>query len=43
VAENLGALGWSIAAEDMATIDTIFAHNDVITVPPGWLEDDPVA
>ena len=43
VEENLGALGWSIAAEDMAAIDTIFARNDVVTEPPGWLEDDAAA
>ncbi len=39
VAENLGALGWSIAPADMAEIDAIFARNDVVTEPPGWLED----
>jgi aryl-alcohol dehydrogenase-like predicted oxidoreductase len=43
VAENLGALGWSIAVEDMAAIDAIFARNDVVTEPSGWLEDDPAA
>jgi aryl-alcohol dehydrogenase-like predicted oxidoreductase len=43
VAENLGALGWAIAVEDMAAIDAIFASNDVVTEPPGWLEDDPAA
>jgi aryl-alcohol dehydrogenase-like predicted oxidoreductase len=41
VEENLGALGWSISAADMTAIDTIFARNDVVTEPPGWLEDDP--
>jgi aryl-alcohol dehydrogenase-like predicted oxidoreductase len=40
VEENLGALGWSISAADMATIDTIFARHGAVTVPAGWLEDD---
>jgi aryl-alcohol dehydrogenase-like predicted oxidoreductase len=43
VDENLGALGFSISEEDMMAIDTIFARNDVVTEPPGWLEDDPAA
>jgi myo-inositol catabolism protein IolS len=43
VEENLGALGWSISPTDMTAIDAIFARNDVVTVPPGWLEDDPAA
>jgi aryl-alcohol dehydrogenase-like predicted oxidoreductase len=43
VEENLGALDFTISAEDMAAIDTIFARNDVVTEPPGWLEDDPPA
>lgn len=43
VEENLGALGFTISAEDMTAIDTIFARNDVVTEPPGWLEDDPAA
>jgi aryl-alcohol dehydrogenase-like predicted oxidoreductase len=43
VEENLGALDFSISPEDMAAIDTIFVRNDVVTEPPGWLEDDPVA
>jgi myo-inositol catabolism protein IolS len=41
VEENLGALGFSISQEDMTAIDAVFARNDVITEPPGWLEDDP--
>jgi aryl-alcohol dehydrogenase-like predicted oxidoreductase len=40
VEENLGALDCSISAEDMAAIDTIFERNEVVTEPPGWLEDD---
>ena len=43
VSENLGALGFTISPEDMAAIDAVFARNDVITEPPGWLEDDPAA
>ena len=38
VAENLGALDFTISAED--AIDMIFTRNDVVTEPPGWLEDD---
>jgi myo-inositol catabolism protein IolS len=41
VTENLGALDFTIADKDMAAIDAIFARNDVVTEPPGWLEDDP--
>jgi aryl-alcohol dehydrogenase-like predicted oxidoreductase len=43
VDENLGALGFSISRDDMTAIDTIFARNDTVTEPPGWLEDDPAA
>ncbi len=43
VEENLGALGWSISPADMAAVDTIFTRNEVVTEPPGWLEDDPAA
>jgi len=39
VEENLGALGWTISAEDTAAIDAIFARHGAVTVPPGWLED----
>ena len=39
VTENLGALGWSITAADMAEIDAILARRGCVTVPPGWLED----
>ena len=37
--ENLGALGWTISAADMAEIDDILARHGCVTVPPGWLED----
>jgi aryl-alcohol dehydrogenase-like predicted oxidoreductase len=43
VEENLGALDFTIADQDMAAIDAIFTRNDVVTEPPGWLEDDPAA
>ena len=39
VSENLGALGWTISAADMAEIDAILARRGCVTVPPGWLED----
>ena len=39
VAENLGALGWTISAADMAGIDAILARHRCVTEPPGWLED----
>jgi aryl-alcohol dehydrogenase-like predicted oxidoreductase len=39
VEENLGALGWTISAEDLAAIDAIFTRHGAVTVPPGWLED----
>ncbi len=39
VSENLGALGWTISAADMAEIDDILARHGCLTVPPGWLED----
>ena len=35
VEENLGALGWTISAEDLAAIDEIFARHGAVTVPPG--------
>jgi len=40
VEENLGALGWSISEADMAAIDAIFARHNVVTMPPGWLENE---
>jgi aryl-alcohol dehydrogenase-like predicted oxidoreductase len=43
VSENLGALGFTITDQDMAAIDSVLTRNDVITEPPGWLEDDPDA
>jgi hypothetical protein len=29
-----------ISQADMAAIDAIFARQSVVTMPPGWLEDD---
>src|SRR6266568_1321189 len=40
VEENLGALGWSISEADVAAIDATFARHNVVTMPPGWLEDE---
>ena len=40
VEENLGALGWSISAADMAAIDASFARHQAVTTPTGWLEDE---
>ena len=39
VTENLGSLGWTIPAGDMAEIDAILARHGCVIVPPGWLED----
>jgi aryl-alcohol dehydrogenase-like predicted oxidoreductase len=39
VTENLGAIGGTISAADMAQIDDILARHGCVTVPPGWLED----
>jgi aryl-alcohol dehydrogenase-like predicted oxidoreductase len=40
VEDNVGALGWSIAADDLAEIDAIFARHEVNTVPDYWIEDE---
>jgi len=42
VEENMGALGWSVSPADMDAIEAIFGRHDVVTEPPGWLEDDPI-
>jgi aryl-alcohol dehydrogenase-like predicted oxidoreductase len=39
VTENLGALGWTISAADMAEVDAILGRHGCVTQPPGWLED----
>jgi aryl-alcohol dehydrogenase-like predicted oxidoreductase len=43
VAENLGAMDWTLTAADMADIEAILARHGAITTPPGWLEDDPAS
>jgi aryl-alcohol dehydrogenase-like predicted oxidoreductase len=40
VEDNVGALGWSIAEDDLAEIDRIFARHAVNAVPDRWIEDD---
>lgn len=40
VEDNVGALGWSIAAADMKEIDAIFARHGVDPMPDVWLERD---
>jgi aryl-alcohol dehydrogenase-like predicted oxidoreductase len=39
VEDNAGAIGWTIADEDLATIDGIFDRHEVVTTPPYWIED----
>jgi aryl-alcohol dehydrogenase-like predicted oxidoreductase len=39
VAENLGALGWTISGADLAEVDAILTRHGCVTEPPGWLED----
>jgi len=40
VNDNVGALGWSIADQDLAAIEEIFARHGVETMPDVWLERD---
>jgi hypothetical protein len=40
VEDNVGALGWSIAEDDLAGIDAIFARHGVNPVPDRWVEGD---
>ncbi len=40
VEDNVGAIGWSIADEDLAEIDAIFERHGVDTIPDYWIEDD---
>jgi hypothetical protein len=35
---NLGALGRTISAADIAAIDAMLGRHGCVTVPPGWLE-----
>jgi len=38
VDDNVGAVGWSISAEDMKEIEAIFARHGAVTMPEVWLE-----
>jgi myo-inositol catabolism protein IolS len=40
VEDNVGAIGWTIAEDDLAEIDAIFERHGVNTVPEFWIEDD---
>ncbi len=40
VEDNVGAIGWSIAADDLAEIDAIFDRHGVNTAPDYWIEDE---
>jgi aryl-alcohol dehydrogenase-like predicted oxidoreductase len=40
VEDNVGAIGWSIADDDLAEIDAIFERHGVTTTPEFWIEDD---
>jgi aryl-alcohol dehydrogenase-like predicted oxidoreductase len=40
VEDNVGAIGWSIAADDLAEIDAIFERHGVNTAPDYWIEDE---
>ncbi len=39
VDDNAGAVGWSIAPDDLAEIDAIFARHDIDTTPDFWIEE----
>jgi aryl-alcohol dehydrogenase-like predicted oxidoreductase len=39
VEDNVGAIGWSIAGDDLARIDAIFARHDIDTTPGFWIEE----
>jgi myo-inositol catabolism protein IolS len=40
VEDNVGAVGWTIADEDLTEIDSIFARHGCVTSPDYWIEDD---
>jgi myo-inositol catabolism protein IolS len=40
VEDNVGAVDWSIADDDFAEIDAIFARHEINPVPDYWIEDD---
>jgi aryl-alcohol dehydrogenase-like predicted oxidoreductase len=39
VEDNVGALGWTISADDLADIDAIFERHGVDTAPDFWIEE----
>jgi aryl-alcohol dehydrogenase-like predicted oxidoreductase len=39
VEDNVGALGWSLSADDVAEIDAIFERHGVDPVPDHWVEE----
>jgi aryl-alcohol dehydrogenase-like predicted oxidoreductase len=39
VEDNVGAVGWTISAADLAEIDAIFARHDIDTTPDFWIEE----
>ena len=39
VEDNVGALGWTISATDLADIDAIFARHGIDTTPDFWIEE----
>jgi aryl-alcohol dehydrogenase-like predicted oxidoreductase len=39
VEDNVGAVGWTISAADLADIDAIFARHDIDTTPDFWIEE----
>lgn len=38
VEDNMGALDWTLSAQDMADIEAVFARHDVDTAPNIWVE-----
>jgi aryl-alcohol dehydrogenase-like predicted oxidoreductase len=39
VQDNVGAVGWSISADDLAEIDAIFERHGIDTTPEFWIEE----
>ena len=40
VDDDVGALGWTLDADDRAEIDAIFARHGVDPCPDSWIEDE---
>jgi aryl-alcohol dehydrogenase-like predicted oxidoreductase len=40
VEDNAGAIGWSIADDDLVAIDSIFERHGIDTTPDYWIEDE---